>query len=306
MLIYFFFRKWLLANFTEEVVGSAEKIEREVLTCDSVAEKYARNYYAWTYRILVYDRISTLEVLNKQFDHLRIWMRKNVADHCAFHSRHFLLFKFIFLINENLFQAMKNFIFYFNQPITIDRGNIENIKETAIPEADISLSEEHKILILNNIKKEFFLISNMIGFYPGHESIWSYRRVLFATWLLLLKLFPKFLTLRVPEAETLNQEDEEDKPLDVFNIIRQELKFVQSVVDDNQISKFEQQRNFACSYRVWILFTYRKIFPECKFETENFTLLNSSEFTKNWNSSFSVMDKYSFSPNLFNKLPKFL
>jgi hypothetical protein len=57
----------LLHTFSQQVIGTFELFEREVAICEKIATEYSRNYYAWTYRGLVYEhRIMSVEEILSQ------------------------------------------------------------------------------------------------------------------------------------------------------------------------------------------------------------------------------------------------
>jgi len=48
----------MLSIFTNEIAGTYDKIVSEIIICQRIAEVYPKNYYAWTYRQLVSDKLQ--------------------------------------------------------------------------------------------------------------------------------------------------------------------------------------------------------------------------------------------------------
>ena len=75
------------ANLTNEGNNiDSSTLKDELRTCTRVVTLYPRNYYAWTYRSIVVNHLSTTDLEVELMD-IEKWLRQHVSDYSAFHHR---------------------------------------------------------------------------------------------------------------------------------------------------------------------------------------------------------------------------
>lgn len=126
------------------------------------------------------------------------WSRKHPSDHSGFHHRQSVLKLWIaqeapsighilrtVALSSPLGDLSRESMFWstFRQIEALDRGSCST--------ADLPQNLEIQIKsVLRQVLREFTANTNMLQFYPGHESIWCHRRFLLNLWTgLLVVLF---------------------------------------------------------------------------------------------------------------------
>ncbi|KAN0042600.1 hypothetical protein ACTA71_011408 [Dictyostelium dimigraforme] len=195
-------RKWVLTDYFRKT-GDYLDYEVELSVCKRVAEIYPKNYYAWTHRWWVLQHLS-IDIILKDLEVIEDWVKRNISDYCGYHHR--------YLILTHLFNKC------FNNNNNNGSTNEENSNEMKINK----LWED-----------EFNFIHKIINLYPGHESSWSYKRVLTLFWLEIAQpiVFQRNISTTVP-----------------ITSLQQEYQFVDSILEDTESSYYEQQKSFAQRY----------------------------------------------------------
>lgn len=57
----------------------------ELELCTRVAERYPKNYYAWTHRLVCMRKHSSIPLLKREWKFCLAWIPKHVSDHSAIH-----------------------------------------------------------------------------------------------------------------------------------------------------------------------------------------------------------------------------
>lgn len=151
-------------------------VERETDTCDTMATIYPRNYYAWTYRMIVVEKlfssctraedraahdgttttsasasataIALTEFLERQIARLDAFIRRNVSDHSAMHHTQRLLIQW---------------------------------KGLVLPRGDVTSGSIDARLVnrfLRCVLREIHFCQFLVVHFPGHEALWCHRRFL--------------------------------------------------------------------------------------------------------------------------------
>ena len=125
-------------------------VQNEFTICSNISEKYPRNYYAWTHRIYLLDKLASVradiiensryfELLKSEWNYSVNWLETHLGDHSAGHYA----------------------IHVFSKQIKkIDTQQDEKAKEI----------DESTIISALACAKGFTTR------YPGHEALWMFRR----------------------------------------------------------------------------------------------------------------------------------
>ena len=195
-------------------------IQSEVLKCQSIAETYPKNYYAWTYRSILCNRLCSLEDVQNQLESLAQWQRRHVSDHSACQHRQHLWKLFLGFISPDLESAYRQVI-----------KNPRNKSLSMLGSVSLDHSQLH--LLTAFWDNEFALANRLMEFYPGHESLWYHRRLLVSSRLIVA------LIASLPGADSVH--------------FQTEFSFIQTAREDDAVSYFEKNRRFASSYHCWLL-----------------------------------------------------
>ncbi|KAI8481756.1 PREDICTED: LOW QUALITY PROTEIN: protein prenyltransferase alpha subunit repeat-containing protein 1-like [Branchiostoma belcheri] len=120
-------------------------LETELAVCQSSAERYPSNYYAWTHRAWVVEQVARChyKILIKELSDTRHWISRHISDHSGLQYRQFLITQLA----------------------------------THFRSAD-ALQDE----FLPLLTAEFELLTDLITAFPGHEALWYHRRYVFQQW----------------------------------------------------------------------------------------------------------------------------
>lgn len=231
----------MLITFTDDIAGTYDKIVNEILICQRIAEVYPKNYYAWTYRQLVSDKLQSLDNVKEQLDVLGKWTKKHVSDHCAYHCRQNLWMKYVELIDIDLSET---FLFllksdFLHSELQTKTFSLEN-------------SKCRDLFIL--CKEEFKFSSHLLVYFPGHEAMWCHRRKFVIFWILVIILCPSIHQLVLEDEIPTNSNNNEDDIIleDLSEIFINEAEFAKKNIYDSGISRFEVNRKSAISYLYWL------------------------------------------------------
>ncbi|CAM9720825.1 unnamed protein product, partial [Phaeothamnion confervicola] len=140
-------------------------LQAELAICTSVAELYPKNYYAWSQRIWVVrqhlyrakgptgakESLRVVSALEEERGHVEAWLSRHVSDHSALNHR------------KNLLR------------LTFGLAWASAAATTATADTVFAILTE-----------ELELSGQFITRYPGHESLWCYRRFVCQSWLATL------------------------------------------------------------------------------------------------------------------------
>ena len=116
-------------------------VNKEIALCSKVAEKFPKNYYAWTHRrylwsscILLHlhkDKIQRL--LQQEFEALQAWLEQHISDHSAVH--------------------------YLSQVLELQLLQFSNDEYLKVAQTSLDLAR------------------SLLETHPNHESLWILRRL---------------------------------------------------------------------------------------------------------------------------------
>lgn len=166
----FFHRQWLVQRLLDQAppVPPEERtrlLEAEIQLCLEAADRYPRNYYAWTYRSWLLEQLPPERRaethLRRELQRLHSWMELHVSDYSAYHHLQRLL--------QRLFACLAD------QPDRVE-------------------------LLL---EEELAFVQQLHSLYPAQESLFLHRRFLLKQ--ALDSLPAKREQWRLAEESTLNQ-----------------------------------------------------------------------------------------------------
>ena len=243
-----FHRKYVflkIMNHHKEFVEELFALTRnEIKLCISVADRYPKNYYAWTHRIYVLHRLqdvlentnvqSTTEsnqlfisLLEEEWASILVWLRTHVSDHSAAHFGGVVLR----LILQDKLKDAKN-------------SDVSNI-----------IADDGLVFGLHAIASA----RKAVEAYPTHEVLWIFRRICshaFLTHATAITTKDKHAAKKAM-AEFWSQEiihmtnNHGDKPIAKHQYIE----------DDEARLEATQSEMFKLSYVVWVLEYLVKIGP---------------------------------------------
>lgn len=152
-------RKYVLQQIVKDLVKASDDYEsklvdlvnKEIALCSKIAEKFPKNYYAWTHRrylwsscILPYLQSNDNEklvkaLLKQEFDALKCWLELHISDHSAVH--------------------------YLSQVLEIQLQHIPSEDET-------------QSILMEVAQKSLNLAKTLLDTHPNHESLWILRRLM--------------------------------------------------------------------------------------------------------------------------------
>eukprot|EP00298_Acanthocystis_sp_HF-20_P012833 c20082_g1_i3.p1 GENE.c20082_g1_i3~~c20082_g1_i3.p1 ORF type:complete len:418 (+),score=91.71 c20082_g1_i3:263-1516(+) len=182
-------RYWVFSkieNKTQEFISSELKI------CSEAAKRHLTNYYAWSYRHRIINSATEIELLVEELNTMELWVKSHISEYAGFTH---LNSSFLCLINK-----LKQFVSYSEMSIKeksillfkgiiSEEKNVHELSESFVHMKKISLllqeftknDSERSLInpILHLFQKQFDISTELILRYPGHESIWTHRRLLF-------------------------------------------------------------------------------------------------------------------------------
>jgi protein prenyltransferase alpha subunit repeat containing protein 1 len=147
-------RKYVLQQIVEGIVKETDNnettlvdlVHKEIAHCSKIAEKFPKNYYAWTHRRYLWSSCilphlqSNNEIfqtlLQKEFDALKAWLEQHISDHSAVH--------------------------YLTQVLEIQLRSMQK--------------DESQSLAVS--KKSLDLSQSLLSTHSDHESLWILRRLI--------------------------------------------------------------------------------------------------------------------------------
>ena len=160
-------RRWVLTHLRGLCAGAGaeecaqagadldDTLVREFPVCQRAAEKYRKNYYAWTHRQWVLDQLSPARrraAALAELDATQSWGSLHVSDYCGFHYRQVLL-RLLNTVHDGGGGGGGD----------DDDDDDDDVVSTTTPGwADELRTTEEAMLR-----------------FPGHESLWQHRRFLF-------------------------------------------------------------------------------------------------------------------------------
>lgn len=127
--------------------GVESFIRQEVDVCERLCTRHMRNYFAWSYRAWLCEHRSS-EALKEEVTRLKEWVSTHVSDGSALHH--------LLCVTKLLMDRSARYVMDLGSRIRLLVSNLE-------------------------------WCSKLSTMYPGHESLWKYRRELMAMLLQLLE-----------------------------------------------------------------------------------------------------------------------
>uniref|UniRef100_A0A8C0IX57 Protein prenyltransferase alpha subunit repeat containing 1 n=1 Tax=Chelonoidis abingdonii TaxID=106734 RepID=A0A8C0IX57_CHEAB len=148
-------------------------VQEEIDVCCEAAGRYPSNYNAWSHRIWILQHLGKLDVkiLLDELSSTKHWVSMHVSDHSGFHYRQFLIKS---LIGRT---ATDNSILVQNQLVNEPIPSLPKDEKNEASEA--ACTEELRVDLLNLLKEELELCTDLIDTFPGHETLWCHRRHVF-------------------------------------------------------------------------------------------------------------------------------
>ncbi|CAJ1967566.1 unnamed protein product [Cylindrotheca closterium] len=135
-------------------------VHKEIAFCSKIADKFPKNYYAWTHRRYLWSscilphlqqsyHATIIVLLNQEFDALKLWLEQHISDHSAVH--------YLGQVLEMRLQQQQ------------DQQQQQHIQSSSSSLNDLSISIAHNSLNLANA---------LLKTHPDHESLWILRRLM--------------------------------------------------------------------------------------------------------------------------------
>ncbi|KAL0491725.1 prenyltransferase alpha subunit repeat-containing protein [Acrasis kona] len=221
-------RGWLLGKLFPTISEPDYIIDfcvEETRITERTCVLYSRCYYAWKHCIVLMQHVKsvnnkqlTRSWIQKELLRLEKWTRKNVSDHSSFHYLRYIL--------------------------EADLKDICDAEEAG-----------HKLIRLT---RQFHYCQFLILFFPGHESLWLYRRML---WGLLMDLSENVMlngsSLSGVEEQVERSQQEfklyEEEYQYKIPTLKNELVYAEQCANDSHMADFHKQRSYALAYQLYIL-----------------------------------------------------
>ncbi|EMP30447.1 Protein prenyltransferase alpha subunit repeat-containing protein 1 [Chelonia mydas] len=148
-------------------------VQEEMDVCCEAAGRYPSNYNAWSHRIWILQRLGKLDVkiLLDELSSTKHWVSMHVSDHSGFHYRKFLIKS---LIGRTV---TDNSILVQNQLVNEPTPSLPKDEKNEASEA--VCTEELRVDLPHLLEEELELCTDLIDTFPGHETLWCYRRHVF-------------------------------------------------------------------------------------------------------------------------------
>ncbi|OTF81736.1 hypothetical protein BLA29_002770 [Euroglyphus maynei] len=163
----FTYREWLLNSFLTLNNGrlNEDLISNELRVTLNAADRYSRNYYAWSHRtwlltVYIVHNDPITNVINKIINDLRItaeWLEQHISDYSGFQHRQFL-FSFVHKLNRTNLESSFN-----------TTANLNSFTNDDDDDGD-SLDKCCQIFF-----QEFQWLSTLWPLYPAQESLFLHR-----------------------------------------------------------------------------------------------------------------------------------
>ncbi|XP_044052162.1 protein prenyltransferase alpha subunit repeat-containing protein 1 [Siniperca chuatsi] len=168
----------------------ARTLHQEMKVCSDAACRYPSNYNAWSHRIWVLQHMAmgNIKVFHDELSSMRLWVSMHVSDHSGFHYRQFLLKELITELSQTpAFTTTTSSPQHRSSTLPSNsphhhshaRANRELSGAEAAGEEERQLSFTK---ILQLLRQEMELCSDLIQSFPGHETLWSHRRHVLYLW----------------------------------------------------------------------------------------------------------------------------
>jgi hypothetical protein len=195
-------RKYVLGKIIDQILQSEKGDETkstaallqlardEMNTCTQVAERYPKNYYAWTHRRYLWTVLlphihppdASVVVLQEEFLNICKWLQRHVSDHSAAHYGSQVL-ELWWVCSSSSTQFIKEV------PQQQQRRHQQMISDTS------------SISIAQQALKE---VRGLVQRHPNHETMWIFRRLVVGV--LLQHLREEDRTLVIEEIQTVYKE----------------------------------------------------------------------------------------------------
>lgn len=149
-------RRWLLKHSPRPDGW----LEEELALCTRLAEKQKCNYHAWSHRQWVInntdDKKFNVGLWLTEFETSEEWTKFHLSDHSGWHYRQFLLLR----LHSHLNQV---------------EDELPRLQQLVDGAAVVDTTSQLYVCLLN---EELRKNEDLILVFPGHETLWYYRRFL--------------------------------------------------------------------------------------------------------------------------------
>lgn len=215
-------RKFVFTIAWKRKLVLEDVLQREFDICERVAKLYPKNYFAWTYRHGLISMIAAMkdswDILQRELRTMEKWTNCNVSDHSGLQHREVVILEMI----RNSFHAD---LLRFLQGAKF----FHLVEKKKIP---IAFSD---CRVCDIVSSELYYITHLQSNFPGRESLWYHRRFLFGCVLLQLQ-HEMFSSIA---------------PLNYF--LKSEIAYCDDQIQDLLLDRFELNKKFAISYKIFIL-----------------------------------------------------
>ena len=256
-------RRWVLELLPEfsnptSYLYPKKIFQKELSVCFRACEQYPKNYYAWSHRRWLVGLMIQSKHVMRELRVSKSWTDLHVSDYSGFHHRQVVLLRILSISSDHESLGSQDDLAFFNPLTKKIKAPFETCKECSI------------------WKSELEYVARLNECYPGHETLWSYRRFLVAYWLRMKshhlissvgerqadeqaggldntgelqiegteRHLTKLLLLNIIDDENLNVEHHMSKMLETQEI------------DPGKISKI---RKYCLTFNLWILESLRRI-----------------------------------------------
>lgn len=192
----FAYRRWLLTKLLNQTSAVDARfmdnvINKELEVTNIAAEKAQNNYHAWNHRIWIFNIIKS----NLQFTQNHIanelqfslkWILSHVSEHSGFHYRQFLIncvkeytnwqdsFDMYYSYVKKYFKTTKNVNYTMLLREILGPWDLIVQKKQSSDDVNKYMNCVNYISVL--LYDLFYTLEVLYKSFPGHESIWYYRR----------------------------------------------------------------------------------------------------------------------------------
>lgn len=193
----------------------------ELLACSQAAELYPKNYFAWNHRKWLSAVIDQRPDLLAELEASKKWMDRHVSDHSGIQHRQVLMQQLLRISSAHSKLACPASQLVDNALRWRSKEAIQDCGECAVWRAEL----QHA--------------AKLQEYYPGHESVWSFRRFLFLLRVCMLAQHPSHGGGGWESA--------------VEAVALAEMGYAKACGDDCDSNNHVATRRFATMYNLWVI-----------------------------------------------------
>ena len=238
----------------------------EIDICQKIAERYPKNYYAWTHRRFLWTILMTTttsstmikDLLQKEYLTLFQWLNHHISDHSAVH--------YLCQVLQLLLQQQ--------QQQQHDDGDDDD--------KDDNDDNDNVVLLLEIAKTSLEETKRLIKNHPNHESLWILRRMI--NRILLLN------NGHHGDNNNNNDDNDDDDDNDNVNSLIQSLVWsdIDKVYNDYVLTKKKDDEGessssisiHAWTFLLWCMVNLKSTIGGCHNNNNNNNLLLKEKFEK--------------------------